>query len=352
MGKILNVMIYISFCLAASFVFPPFISSNQMVDNSGCLECHDTTSGGEEDIHTIHSSSVCRQCHNGPNQAGNVSASSCIICHPLDDDKEQCQLVIYHELSTGYNPSGESCASCHSNCMGGITTTIPPTTTTTVEVVIENHMMTKDPGKNTDCQIPVPETTFYSHDEAAYCWFSWDYASEEDEIIFRCYKPDGELYKEKTTLAEHKSGCWFPGIYISGHDPSEIPGTWSADVYFEGVKKFTEYFTIVIPTTTTTVPTTTTSSSSSTTVPTTTTTTEPGGCSAEQIYGEYSEEAVLLRNFRDNVLSKSSAGQELIKLYYKWSPVIAVTIENDEEFKEEVKDMIDGVLPLIKTAAE
>ena len=200
MGTILNVMICISFCLTVSFVLPPLVGSNQMVDNSVCLECHDTTSGGEEDIHTIHSSSVCRQCHNGPNQAGNVSASSCIICHPLDDDKEQCQLVIYHELSAGYNPSGESCASCHSNCMGGITTTISPTTTTTVEVVIENHMMTKDPGKNTDCQIPVPETTFYSYDEAAYCWFSWDYASEEDEIIFRCYKPDGELYKEEKTL--------------------------------------------------------------------------------------------------------------------------------------------------------
>lgn len=347
MGKILNVMICISFCLAVSFVLPPLVGSNQMVDNSVCLECHDTTSGGEEDIHTIHSSSVCRQCHNGPNQAGNVRTSSCIICHPLDDDREQCKLVIHHELSAGYDPSGESCASCHSNCMGGITTTLLPTTTTTVEVVIENHIMTKDPGENTDCQNPVLETTFYSYDEAAYCWFSWDYASEEDEIIFRCYKPDGELYKEETTLAEHTSGCWSPGIYISGHDPSEVPGTWSTDVYFEGVKKFTEYFAIVIPTTTTT-----TSSSSSTTVPTNTTTTEPGGCSAEQIYGEHSEEAELLRNFRDNVLSKSSAGQELIKLYYKWSPVIVVAIENDEEFKEEAKEMIDGILLLIKVAAE
>ena len=46
------------------------------------------------------------------------------------------------------------------------------------------------------------------------------------------------------------------------------------------------------------------------------------------------------------------AGKELIKLYYKWSPVIVVAIENDEEFKKEVKDMIDDILLLIKVAAE
>jgi hypothetical protein len=68
--------------------------------------------------------------------------------------------------------------------------------------------------------------------------------------------------------------------------------------------------------------------------------------------GEDAEEAELLRHFRDNTLSKTAEGQKLIKLYYQWSPVIVKAMENDEEFKEEVKDMIDEVLPLIRELAE
>jgi hypothetical protein len=40
-------------------------------------------------------------------------------------------------------------------------------------------------------------------------------------------------------------------------------------------------------------------------------------------------------------------GQEIIKLYYQWSPVIVKVMEEDEEFKGGVKEMIDGVLMLI-----
>ena len=75
-------------------------------------------------------------------------------------------------------------------------------------------------------------------------------------------------------------------------------------------------------------------------------------CVPEAIYGEYSEEVELLRNFRDNVLSKTPAGQEIIKLYYQWSPAIVKAMENDEEFKEDMKDMIDGVLGLVRGEVE
>jgi len=75
-------------------------------------------------------------------------------------------------------------------------------------------------------------------------------------------------------------------------------------------------------------------------------------CVPEAIYGEYSEEVELLRNFRDNVLNKSPVGQELIELYYQWSPTIVRAMEADEEFKEEAKEMIDGILPLISRETE
>ncbi len=78
-----------------------------------------------------------------------------------------------------------------------------------------------------------------------------------------------------------------------------------------------------------------------------TTTTTTALCPSETIFGEYSEKTELLRSFRDNVLSQTQEGQELIKLYYQWSPLIVRAMEKDEEFKQEVKEMIDGILPLI-----
>lgn len=71
-------------------------------------------------------------------------------------------------------------------------------------------------------------------------------------------------------------------------------------------------------------------------------------CPVIFIYGNHSEETEILRYFRDHVLSQTQEGQELIKLYYLWSPTIVRAMECDEEFKEEVKGMIDSILPMIE----
>ena len=81
--------------------------------------------------------------------------------------------------------------------------------------------------------------------------------------------------------------------------------------------------------------------------PLTTTTTIAGLCPSESIYGERSEQTELLRYLRDNVLKQTPEGREIIRLYYQWSPVVVKAMEQDEKFKEEVKEMIDGVLELI-----
>ena len=72
-----------------------------------------------------------------------------------------------------------------------------------------------------------------------------------------------------------------------------------------------------------------------------------GICPTEAIYGEYSPETEILRGYRDNILSKTSEGQEIIRLYYEWSPVIVKAMGEDEKFKEEVEKIIDGILLLI-----
>jgi len=82
--------------------------------------------------------------------------------------------------------------------------------------------------------------------------------------------------------------------------------------------------------------------------PTTTSTTiEDQPCPVEEIHGEYSEATELLRYFRNNVLGQTPEGQEIIRLYYQWSPAIVKAMKKDDGFKEEVKEIIDGILLLI-----
>ncbi|MEE8382487.1 MAG: CFI-box-CTERM domain-containing protein [Thermodesulfobacteriota bacterium] len=70
-------------------------------------------------------------------------------------------------------------------------------------------------------------------------------------------------------------------------------------------------------------------------------------CPIESLYTESSEETELLRKFRDDVLSQTKVGQIIIKQYYEMSPIIVKAIEEDEVFKEDMKEMIEGVLGLV-----
>ena len=96
-------------------------------------------------------------------------------------------------------------------------------------------------------------------------------------------------------------------------------------------------------------PTATTSPSTTSSVGSSTTTINGWNCPSELICGEDSKEIQLLRHIRDNVLTRSPLGQDIIKLYYQWNPIIVEMMEEDEAFKEEVKEMIDGILSIIGT---
>ena len=71
-------------------------------------------------------------------------------------------------------------------------------------------------------------------------------------------------------------------------------------------------------------------------------------CPATLIYDSDSTETELMRSIRDNVLSKTKEGRELIKLYYQWSPFIIRAMEEDEDFKDEMKELVDGILGIMK----
>jgi hypothetical protein len=107
-------------------------------------------------------------------------------------------------------------------------------------------------------------------------------------------------------------------------------------------------------TATTTIGPTTTSTAgpiTTTTVESSTTTTKRC-CPSQEIYREGSEELELLRSLRDNLLSQSPEGREIIRLYYMWSPVVVEAIQGDEKFKEDIKGVIEGLLMLITEEAE
>jgi hypothetical protein len=75
-------------------------------------------------------------------------------------------------------------------------------------------------------------------------------------------------------------------------------------------------------------------------------------CPIETLYGEHAKETQFLRKFRDNVLNKTPEGQELIDLYYKWSPTIVGVMDTDEQFKKEIKEMLERIMPLVRKAVE
>ena len=81
---------------------------------------------------------------------------------------------------------------------------------------------------------------------------------------------------------------------------------------------------------------------------------DPNGtaCLVINIYGEYSTTTEILRNYRNERLTKTSTGKEIIKIYYKWSPVIVKAMEEDEVLKQELKSLIDGVVTTIRGGIE
>ena len=84
----------------------------------------------------------------------------------------------------------------------------------------------------------------------------------------------------------------------------------------------------------------------------TTTTGQETPCPLIELYGEDSEEIVTLRYLRDNVLSKSPEGREIIILYYRWSLLLTVFIQEDATFREKVREIIDSFLRATKDAVK
>ena len=91
---------------------------------------------------------------------------------------------------------------------------------------------------------------------------------------------------------------------------------------------------------------TTTTSSTTSILPSTTTTATPP-CLAELLFGEESEEVLLLRHIRDTILKSTPEGQELIQLYYTWNRLLIKAIENDPGLKETLKTVLEQTIEVV-----
>ena len=78
----------------------------------------------------------------------------------------------------------------------------------------------------------------------------------------------------------------------------------------------------------------------------------PGPCAAEAALDNDETTLVILRTFRDEVLSKTPVGREYIRLYCVWSPFIVRAMEEDEEFRQEVQKLIEQLLPVIEAMVQ
>ncbi len=173
--------------------------------------------------------------------------------------------------------------------------------------------------------------------EDLYYWTPFvelDFPDEDVPLCISCYD-EGELAEE---------GLEDYPIYIT-LDELQI-----YDEYLSKVNIVKLYQEGLPTTTTTTIAEETTTTTTIETIETTTTTTIDDDilCPVTEIYGTNSEEANLLRIFRDTILNNDITGKELVKLYYAYAPLVTQIIKNDKEVRETVKETISSVYKLLK----
>ena len=208
-----------------------------------------------------------------------------------------------------------------------------------------------------------PEATQFSHSLGkAYNepFYSWEVAGRMGSTVgYIAGKVSDLVSYEPIYLAEISTNGGGRAYSDSAGEYAllHILGTWTMNVYADMYAPFSDRVVVgggvtikniqMVPIVTST--TTTANSTTTTTANSTTTTTI---CPLKKIYGQHSEETELLRYSRDQVLDKTPEGREIIRLYYKWSPLIVRVMEEDKEFREGVKELVDGLLPLIKNSVE
>ena len=75
-----------------------------------------------------------------------------------------------------------------------------------------------------------------------------------------------------------------------------------------------------------------------------------GGCYiATMVFGDYdAAEVIVLREFRDNVLTKSSIGRKFITLYYKYSPKLVEKYKDNRKVNDVIRKILNRFIGVLK----
>jgi len=128
-------------------------------------------------------------------------------------------------------------------------------TISTSSVTILDHTMCKAVDKDNN---PIDRTTkFYTTDPEAILWYKATNIYPGDTFRSEWYYPNGSIYINPPAYKypEWRSPCLPPDcamkkachMFISDRPPANNPGRWHVTLYCNGVRKFTEYFTISPP---------------------------------------------------------------------------------------------------------
>ena len=71
-------------------------------------------------------------------------------------------------------------------------------------------------------------------------------------------------------------------------------------------------------------------------------------CIAQKLKGSNNSDLKTLRRFRDEVLVKSSIGQQLVKIYYEKSRTVTEALESHEFYRKIAAALLERIIPAIE----
>ena len=172
------------------------------------------------------------------------------------------------------------------------------------------------------CPTPPPEqTTFDPGDQV----MNWNYITGcigGDSLRFDWYSPDG-LWKTFTGSIPHDSNfCTYS--YISD-GILDIPGDWYVTFKYNGVLKYTDYFTV---------------------------TDDIWPSAYNKLFGDDIEDLNTLRSLRDKVLCTNPTGKIYVDRLYDRSYEVALILLSDRDLMEQAREVLDLLLPEIEYALQ
>ncbi|GEM_PF-2359319 len=125
---------------------------------------------------------------------------------------------------------------------------LSPAPTHSPDTFVMDHIMASNVDESTN-NVITRAYTFSNTDSKAYSWLSLGKAGD-DTVKWMWYSPNGYLYKTDSFEVPSPSDAYWRSysvwsyIYIAGGNAANMPGDWHVDVYLDGQKAFTEYFSI------------------------------------------------------------------------------------------------------------